>query len=170
VTVEQIVRALMRERLGVLASVARQAMLPALPPPPLLTTEAVAHAAEVHVNRDRYRAQPLRWEEPAEAPCMEDVVTVPQEIVAWLTDLVAVVRGGEAVRLARLVPHRDAGESFLRASLLPLIDDGRAGEGIAGQLGAIKADVTPLGDGWPDTIEDSPLSALTPGSVEPRGL
>src|SRR5207248_3007851 len=100
---------------------------------------------------------------------IEDVVAVPQEIVAWLTDLVAVVRDGEAVRFARLVPHHDAGESFLRASLLPLVGDGRAGEGIAGQLGAIKADVTSLGDGWPDTIEDAPLSALTPGSVEPRG-
>lgn len=169
VTVEQIVRALMREPLDVLASVARHALVPVLAPPPLLTTEAVAHAAEVHAARERHQAEPLEWQEPVEAPRAEDVVAIPSEVVAWLADLVAVVRDGEAVPLATLIPRRDPGESFLRASLLPLVGDRRAGEGIAGQLGAINAGVTPIGDGWPDVLEGAPLAELTPGHVEPRG-
>ena len=168
VTVEQIVRALMREPLDVLAAAGRQALLPALAPPPLLTTEAVAHAAEVHVSRDRQRAEPLVWEDPPEAPRVGGAVAVPAEVLAWVADLAAVARGREAAPLAGLVPRGDAGESLLRASLLPLVGDGRAGEGVAGQLGAIAADVTPAGDGWPDPLEDAPLSALTPGAVEPR--
>lgn len=168
VTVEQIVRALMREPLDVLAAVGREVLLAALAPPPLLTTEAVAHAAEVHISRDRQRAEPLAWEDPLEAPRVDGAVAVPAEIVALVADLAAVARGREAVPLARLIPRRDAGESLLRASLLPLVGDGRAGEGIAGQLGAIAADVTPAGDGWPDPLADAPLSALTPGAVEPR--
>jgi hypothetical protein len=168
VTVEQVIRALMRESLDVLAAAGRDALLAALDPPPLLTTEAVAHAAEVHVARERTRAEPLAWEEPPETPRVSDDVGVPPEILAWVADLAVVARGGEPVELARLVPRGDTGESFLRASLLPLAGDGRAGEGIAGQLGAIPVDVTAVGDGWPQVLEEGPLARLTPGHVHPR--
>ena len=111
----------------------------------------------------------IAWEDPPEAPRVGGAVAVPAEVVALVADLAAVARAREAVPLAGLIPRRDAGESLLRASLLPLVGDGRAGEGIAGQLGAIAADVRPVGDGWPDPLEDGPLSALTPGAVKPRG-
>ena len=168
VTVEQIVRALMRESQDELAAVGREALLPALAPPPLLTTDAVAHAAEIHVVRERRRAAPVAWEEPPAAPRVPDVATVPAEVVAWVAELVAVAQGREAVPFARLVPHGDAGESFLRASLLPLAGDGRAGEGVAGQLGAVAVRVMPAGDGWPDSLSNAPLSGLTTGEVAPR--
>ena len=168
VTVEQIVRALMRESREELAAIGREALLPALAPPPLLTTDAVAHAAEVHVARERRPAAPPAWEEPPEAPRVPDAAAVPPGVVAWVADLVSVARGGEAVPFARLVPRGDAGESFLRASLLPLAGDGRAGEGVAGQLGAVAVQVVSAGDGWPDCLDDAPLSRLTPGQVDPR--
>lgn len=168
VTVEQIVRALMRESREELAAVGREVLFPALAPPPLLTTDAVAHAAEVHVGRERRRAAPVAWEEPPEPPRVPDAAAVPAEVVAWVADLVAVARGGEAVPFARLVPRGDVGESFLRASLLPLAGDGRAGEGVAGQLGAVAVRVVSVGDGWPDRLEDAPVSGLTPGEVDPR--
>ena len=98
--------------------------------------------------------------------CSSDLV--PPGVVAWVADLVSVARGGEAVPFARLVPRGDAGESFLRASLLPLAGDGRAGEGVAGQLGAVAVQVVSAGDGWPDRLDDAPLSRLTPGQVDPR--
>ncbi|HXH83964.1 MAG TPA: hypothetical protein VNN07_13700, partial [Candidatus Tectomicrobia bacterium] len=75
VTVEQIVRALMRESRDELARVGREALLPALAPPPLLTTDAVAHAAEVHVARERRRPETPVWEEPPEAPRVPDAAT-----------------------------------------------------------------------------------------------
>jgi hypothetical protein len=110
----------------------------------------------------------VAWEEPPEPPRVADAAVVPREVLAWVADLVAIARGGDAASFARLVPCGSAGESFLRASLLPLAGDGRAGEGVAGQLGAVAVRVMSTGDGWPDRLDDAPLSALTPGEVVPR--
>ena len=167
-TVEQIVRALMAKSLDELATVGRDSLLPALAPPPLLTTEAVAHAAEVQALRDRPEAPAVAWGEPEEAPRAANILEAPPEVERLLADLAAVERGAEPVSLARLVPTGDAGESFLRASLLSLVGARWAGEGIAGRLGALALNVDVDGDGWPEPLpEESPLARLTPGSVRP---
>ncbi|MFY9823826.1 MAG: hypothetical protein WAM82_20775, partial [Thermoanaerobaculia bacterium] len=62
-TTEQIVRALMAKSLDELAAVGREALLPVLPAPPLLTTEAVGYAAEVQALRERTAAEPVVWTE-----------------------------------------------------------------------------------------------------------
>lgn len=67
-----------------------------------------------------------------------------------------------------MVPHGSTNESFLRASLLPLVGDRRAGEGVAGHLGSLPLDVVPEGDGSPEVLADAPLAALTPGLLTPR--
>jgi hypothetical protein len=176
-TVEQIVRALMGKSLEELADVGRAALFPALAPPPLLTTEAVAHAAEIQALRDRPTAPPVVWGEPDEAPRATDVLEAPPEVKRLLADLAAVSRGTEPVPLSRVVPAGDAGESFLRASLLSLVgihgSEGIAGEGIAGRLGALALEIDVEGDGWPETLsvssgsETAPLIRLTPGTVRP---
>jgi hypothetical protein len=173
-TVEQIVRALMAKSLDELAAVGRAALLPALAPPPLLTTEAVAHAAEVQALRDRPEAPAVAWTEPEEAPRATDVLEAPPEVERLLADLSALARGTQAAPLSRVVPAGDAGESFLRASLLSLVGARWAGEGIAGRLGALPLDIEVDGDGWPEPLgaalgsENSPLARLTPGTVRPR--
>jgi len=167
-TTEQIVRALMAKSLDELAAVGREALLPVLPAPPLLTTEAVGYAAEVQVLRERAAAEPVVWTEPDEAPRAADAVEVPPEVERLLADLAAVVRGRAPVALSRVVPGGDAGESFLRLSLLALAGQRWSGEGIAGRLGSLPLAVEPEGDGWPEEIAGSPLARLTPGSVRPR--
>jgi hypothetical protein len=167
-TTEQIVRALMAKSLSELATVGREALLPALAPPPLLTLEAVAQAAELQALRSRPEVAPIAWSEPMEAPRAADAVEVPPEVERLLADLAAIARGGLPVPLARLVPAGDAGESFLRASLLSLTGARWAGEGIAGRLGALPLDVAPEGDGWPEPLDGAPLARLTPGTVRPR--
>jgi hypothetical protein len=167
-TTEQIIRALMAKSRDELAAVGREALLPVLPAPPLLTTDAVAYAAEVQALRERAEAEPVVWSEPVEAPRAADAVDVPAEVERLLADLSAVVRGREPVALARIVPGDDAGESFLRASLLALAGQRWAGEGIAGRLGALPLTVDPEGDGWPEEITEPPLTRLTPGFVRPR--
>ena len=105
------------------------------------------------------------------AVCLARAVTVPAERLAWYALSAALcswTAGDLYYTFARLVPRGDAGESFLRASLLPLAGDGRAGEGVAGQLGAVAVQVVSAGDGWPDRLDDAPLSRLTPGQVDPR--
>jgi hypothetical protein len=154
--------------------VGRAALLPALAPPPLLTTEAVAHAAEVQALRDRPAAAPVVWGEPDEAPRATDVLEAPPEVERLLADLAAIARGTEPMPLSAVVPAGggdlgDAGESFLRASLLSLVGVHWAGEGIAGRLGALALAIDVEGDGWPEPLpaETSPLTRLTPGSVRP---
>lgn len=167
-TTEQIVHALMAKSLEELATAGREALLPVLPAPPLLTTDAVAHAAEIQILRERGEAAAVAWTEPAEASWAADAVEVPPEAERLLADLARVAAGREPVPLAAIVPGEDAGESFLRASLLALAGLRWAGEGIAGRLGALPLNVEPEGDGWPEEIKDSPLTALTPGVIRPR--
>lgn len=167
-TVEQIVRALMRRSRDDLASVGRDALLPAFTPTPLLTTEVVAAAAEQQVLRERKEAKPVTWEEPPEALRASDTNLVPAEILALLADLAEVARARTPTPLGGVVPRGSAAESFLRASLLPLVGDHRAGEGVAGQLGSLPLDVVPDGDGAPEPLEGAPLTALTPGLLSPR--
>jgi hypothetical protein len=168
-TVEQIVRSLMRKSVQELAAVGRDALLPVVRRPPLLTTEVLAHAAETHVARERGEVPDLKFEEPADAPSAEaEDVDLPSEVRRWLADLDGVAAGERAIALGDLVPHEDAGTSFLRASLLALVGDHRPGDGVASQLGALPLDVALQGDGWPEPLVGKPLARLTPGAVVPR--
>lgn len=168
-TVEQIVRALMRRSLEELAEVGRAALQPVLRRPPLLTAEVVAHVAEEHFARERGEVPELRFEEPREAPgAGAGDVALPEEVQRWLADLGAVAVRGEATPLAALVPAADPSASFLRASLLALVGDARPGEGVASQLGALPLGVEAEGDGWPEPLASGPLARLTPGEVRPR--
>jgi hypothetical protein len=168
-TVEQIVRALMAKSTEELASVGREALLPVLRRPPLLTTEVLAHAAETHLARERGEVPEVRFVEPPDAPRAEDGdVDLPPEVHRWLADLDGVAAGERAVPLADLVPQEDAATSFLRASLLALVGDRCPGDGVASQLGALPLDVELEGDGWPEPLAGGPLARLTPGAVVPR--
>jgi hypothetical protein len=167
-TTEQIVRALMAKSRDELAAAGREALLPVLPAPPLLTTDGVAYAAEVQASRERAEAAPVVWTEPADAVRAADAVEVPAEVERLLADLAAITGGGEPVPLSRVIPGGDAGESFLRASLLALAGQRWAGEGVAGRLGSLPLTVEPEGDGWPEEIAGPALVRLTPGVVRPR--
>jgi hypothetical protein len=168
VTNEQIVRALMRRSREELAAVGREALLPIARPPPLLTTDVVASAAEQQVHKDRPAPEVIDWSEPPEAPRASGDEGVPGEVAALLDELATIAREGRSVSLSNVVPRGSAAESFLRLSLLALAGVSRAGEGIAGRLGALEIDVQPHGDGWPEPLDGPPLARLTPGQIVPR--
>jgi hypothetical protein len=167
-TTEQIVRALMSRSCDELAAVGRDALLPVTPPPPLLTTEVLASAAEQQALRERNEPEPIRWEEPVSAPRAAGDEGVPEEVVALVADLAEIVHAGRAVPLPDVVPKGSRTESFFRLSLLALAGDTHAGEGFAGKLGALPLEVAAAGDGWPEALEEKPISRLTPGQVVPR--
>jgi hypothetical protein len=167
-TTEQIVRALMSRSRDELARVAREALLPVVTPPPLVTTDVLASAAEQQALRERTEPARIAWEEPAEAPRATSDDTAPEDVRSLLADLAAIVAAGRATPLADVVASGSRAESFLRLSLLPLVGDARAGEGFAGQLGALPLDVEASGDGWPQPVEGRPVASLTPGEVAPR--
>lgn len=167
-TTEQIVRALMSRSGEELARVAREALLPVVAPPPLVTTDVLASAAEQQALRERPEPERVAWEEPAEAPRTTSDETAPDDVRSLLADLAALAGAPRAAPLADVVVRSSRAESFLRLSLLPLVGDARAGEGYAGQLGALSLDVEASGDGWPEPLEARPIASLTPGTVVPR--
>jgi len=168
-TVEQIVGSLMKMSAAELSEAGRGALLPSLVPPPLLTTAAVAWAAERQFSREREEVVAVIWEEPEEAPRSARAAEVPPEAARFLADLAAIEGRGRPAPLVDVIPGSTAGESFLRASLLAIVGGDGDGEGVAGRLGALRLSVTTEGDGWPEEIEAGPVRRLTPGRVMPDG-
>jgi len=167
-TVEQVVRALMRRSREELAALGREALLPVHPSPTLLTTEVVAASAEMQLLRERLEPEPVSWEEPPEAPRFADAAELPGEVRELLSDLLRVAGEDRPVALHDFVPRADRSTSFLRASLLALAGDRHGGEGITGQLRAVEVEIECDGDGWPAEIGSGPLARLTPGRLQPR--
>lgn len=168
-TTEQIVRALMTRVREDLARVAREALLPVVTPPPLVTTDVLGSAAEQQALRERPEREALAWAEPEAAPRTTHDELAPKDVRALLADLSAIVSHGRPVPLAEAVARGSRSESFLRLSLLALVGDARAGEGFAGLLGALPLDVQATNEGWPERIDGRPIATLTPGTIVPRG-
>lgn len=169
-TTEQIVRALMARSGEELARVARDALFPVVAPPGLVTTDVLASAAEQQALRERPAAEQVQWEEPAAAPHATADEAAPEDVRSLLSDLAALEDASRTATIAEVVVRGSRAESFLRLSLLPLVGDARAGEGFAGQLGALPLDVEASGDGWPEPLAGGPIASLTPGTVVPRAL
>src|SRR5207249_9872436 len=111
----------------------------------------------------------VQWTEAPEAPRLPEAADLPKEALALLADLAEVVRLRSSPGLEEVIPKCSPAESFLRASLLPLVGDRRAGEGLAGQLGALPLEVEARGNGWPEEVKESPITSLTPGEIRSRG-
>jgi hypothetical protein len=137
--------ALTKSDLDELAAAGRAALVPVLPPPPLLTSDAVAHAAELQVLRsgssrdDRAPSFPTL---PPDAPR----AFFPVEAERLLADLETIARLGEPIPLSRITEGGSAGESGLRLGLLTLAGSEAqrpAGLGIASRLAALPVAVEP---------------------------
>jgi hypothetical protein len=137
-------------------------------PPALLSAEALAQAGEFHFLRDRAIVEEVSWSSPLAAARAADFADAPQEVLTFLSELDDVASTSREVSLAELVPRSTPGESFLRASLLPIIGGRTGGEGIAGRLGSLPLEVALLGNGWPAALASGPLRRITPGAVRPE--
>jgi hypothetical protein len=169
-TTEQIVGALMRLTVAELGGVGREALLAVFAAPPLLTTEALAQAGELHILKERHQVEPVTWCEPPPAGSASSEVGTPPDVLAFLAELAEIARKGQPRALREIVPAEDTSSSFLRAALLSLAGSPHSGEGVAGQLGALALEVRTEAEGWPTPLPpDRPaaLSALTPGEVGP---
>lgn len=169
-TVEQIVSALRRLSVTELGAIGSDALQPVVAAPPLLTTEVVAQAAELHILRERRSPEPVQWEEPAPAESVLGTADTPREALTLLHDLKGLATRQLSQPLASVVPREDTSTSFLRASLIALVGQGLSGEGVAGQLGVIPLAVETQRDGWPEDLDEggtAGVTALTPGQVEP---
>jgi hypothetical protein len=168
-SVEQIVRALRGLSRSDLAAVGGAALRPVAKRPLLVNTDTFAAAAEAQMQRERPVPEPYEWAEPAPAPQGTERAELPEEVSQLLADLAQLAEERRAARLSEVIPAGCAATSFLRTSLLSLVGDRRAGEGVAGRLGALPLAVRVLGEGPPEPLENGPLSALSSGEVGPTG-
>ncbi len=165
-TTADIIATLMRLPVEELATVGRQALRPVVTPPPLVVPDLLAAEAELYLSRRRESPPKIEWTEPPDTERVDAEIALPPEVSVLLDDLDRLSRDARSEALSSIVPRGTAGESFLRASLLPLLGVRTGGEGVAGRLGAFPLTVTVGGDGFP-VPAPAPLTALTPGNVGP---
>jgi hypothetical protein len=161
-----IVSALMRVPLTELAATGSGALFPIAVPPPLVSEELMASAAEAYLARQSEEPPTIQW---MEAPAPEDATgetSLPLEVNRLLDDFDALIEHGDATTFHEFLPRNTASESLLRATLLPLVGSPTGGEGVAGRLGvmSISVEVDPN-----DQLQkaDAPLVELSPGRLTP---
>jgi hypothetical protein len=162
-----IVATLMRLPKEELEAVGREALFPAVPVPPLVVPELLAAEAEAYLARKREAPPEVAWKDPPEPERPTTTAEIPPEIAALLDDLDRLVQTGVPTSLREFLPRSTPGESFLRATLLPLLGETVGGEGVAGRLGAMPLTVRVDGTGLPEEAP-APLVAVTPGNIEPK--
>jgi hypothetical protein len=160
-----IVASLMRMPVRDLAAAAGNSLFPLALTPPLVSEEMLAASAEAYVARQIEQAPVVAWVEP---PVAEDATleaALPPEVNRLADDLDDLIERSGFTTFHEFVPKNTASESFLRASLLPLVGKATGGEGVAGRLGAMKISVVTAQDG---ALQPSahPLSELTAGRIE----
>jgi hypothetical protein len=166
-TTTDIIATLMRLPLEELAAAGRDALRPVVAGPPLIVPELLAAVAEGHLARQRETPQPVEWRDPPAPLPADGAVALPAEVGRLLDDLDRLLAARRLEPLAGFVPRGSASESFLRASLLPLVGERVGGEGVAGRLGSLGLAVAVEGDGFPAPAPPGPLAELTPGRIEP---
>ena len=86
-------------------------------------------------------------------------------LAAGIDDLDRLIAARHSEPLPTFIPKGSVGESFLRASLLPLLSQALGGDGVAGRLGAMELNVNVDSDG---NLVDaaSPLTKVSAGKIE----
>src|SRR5579864_4751052 len=160
-----IVTTLMQLPVEELAQAARSSLHPIVRKPVFVLPELLGSAAEAYLTRDVAKTKITDWTDPPEPESGITAANIPEEIERLLDDLDRLVALREGERLSRFLPNQTAGESLLRASLLPLLSQTIGGEGVAARLGAMPLRVILESDGAL-VQASSPLSEVSAGTIE----
>lgn len=165
-TTADIFAVLMRMPSSELAALSARALRPVVQAPPLVETRRLTFAAELHMLKHREPEAVVSWNEPPVSDEGPSTPVVSEDVERLLAELdrIAAIKGSREFN--DLVPSGDHAESFLRASLLPLVGAKVGGEGAAGRLGALPLDVV-TNEAQPEPCK-APLTELTPGRIEAR--
>jgi hypothetical protein len=149
-----------------LASATKTALRPLGRRPAFVVPELLGASAEAYLSRQLHGNEPVEWKEPPPAEIDTSDLSVPQEVLALLDDLDRLRTKEDAQPLSTFIPRGTAAESFLRASLLPLLDHHIGGEGVAGRLSSMNLELRiKNGDVVPAA---EPLSGTSPGTIRFR--
>lgn len=165
-TTADIVATLMKMPMTELGSAAKTALRPLGRRPAFLVPELLGASAEAYLSRQLHGNGRVEWKEPPPAEIDTSDLTVPEEVLALLDDLDQLRTTEDAQPLSTFIPRGTAAESFLRASLLPLLDQHIGGEGVAGRLSSMNLELRiENGDVVPAA---EPLSETSPGTIRSR--
>ena len=159
-----IVTTLMQLPVEELAQVARSSMHPVVRKPVFVVPEILGSAAEAYLTRELAKTKITEWKDPPDLESGTSVANIPEEIERLLDDLDRLVARRQGEPLSTFLPRQTAGESLLRASLLPLLSQTIGGEGVAARIGAMPLRVFLESDGAL-TQASSPLSEVSAGTI-----
>lgn len=164
-TAGDIVATLMQLPVDELAAVARDALRPVVVPPPLVIPEALAAQAEAYLSLAREPPPVVSWTDPPAAEESAEEAAPPEEALRLLDELDRLAQSGRRESLAAFLPRGTPAESFLRATLLPLLGQRLGGEGVAARIAALPLRVTVERD---DLVPATPpLTAVSDGHIGP---
>jgi len=168
-TTSDIVATLMKIPITELASAAKTALRPLGRRPPFIIAELLGASAEAYLSRQLHGNEPVEWKEPPAAEVDTSDLIIPEEVTALLDDLDRLRTTEHAQPLSTFIPRRTAAESFLRASLLPLLDQHTGGDGVAGRLSAMNLDLVIESGNL--VVAAEPLSEISHGAIRgPQGV
>lgn len=160
-----IVTTLMQLPVEELADAARSSMRQVFRKPVFVVPEVLGSTAETYLTRDLANSKVTDWSDPPEPESTVADTAVPEEVQRLLDSLDCLVTLQQGERLSTFLPKHTAGESLLRASLLPLLRQPLSGEGVAARLGAMPLKVVVESNG---TLVQAalPLSQVSAGTIE----
>src|SRR5262249_4826325 len=163
-TTSDIVATLMRLPVEELAYAASTSMRPVIRKSVFVVPELLGSAAEAYLARGLTKTTRTEWTDPPEPESMATSIEIPGEIGRLLDDLDRLVDSQKDEALRTFLPRQTAGESLLRTSLLPLLNQSLGGEGVAARLGAMPLKVVLESDGTLIQIA-SLLSEVSAGTI-----
>lgn len=166
-TTADIIATLMRLPVDELGNAAKVAMRLVVPKPPFVIPELLGAEAEAYLSRPLLAPEKVTWKDPPPAESVATELTLPSEVISLLDNLDSLAECHGKEPLTSFLPKGTASETFLRASLLALLQQHTGGEGVAGRLGELPVQLKIEGDGFP-VPAPAPISGLSPGTIFAR--
>lgn len=163
-TTADIIATLMRVPASELDAASKSAMRPIVPKTPFLIPELLGAEAEAYLSRPLHVREQISWREPPPPESVAPELILPQDVVSLLDNLDSLAESQGEQSLTNFLPRGSATETFLRASLLALLQQHTGGEGVAGRLSQMPVQLQIEGDGLPIPAPP-PISGLSPGTI-----
>src|SRR5258708_32600292 len=123
------------------ASATKTALRPLGRGPELVVPELLGASAEAYLSRQLHGNEPVEWKEPPSAEIDTSDLSVPQDALALLDDLDRLRTKEDAQPLSTFIPRGTTAESFVRDSLLPLLDHHIGAEWVAARLSSMNLEL-----------------------------
>lgn len=163
---EDIVGELMDLPADEIAEVGEKALQGFIELPLLVTQSVMAAAAESQMVKEDEEVD-MEWSTPSRPEPASAEEQVPPEVEALLEDLETITADGQSKRLSEVIPKDGKAVSFLRADLLPLVENTVGGEGVTGRFTDLDLELAVTSE--LEDVHDGPVTKVSEGRLIPEG-